>query len=98
MFPLILGSFASRDDANGIAIVALTMTDKKEPGFATHTQHEKAIFVLCLGMFCIKELNCKLIIKNKLRLLKRNAMILYICNCFDRIPIELNHSYIVHTP
>jgi hypothetical protein len=25
-------------------------------------------------------------------------MILYICNCFDRIPIELNHSYIVHTP
>lgn len=61
-----------------------------------HAQQQKAF--LFFRMLVIEELNCEVIVKNALCFLKRNLMLLQISRRFARMPLKLNHMYIVCKP
>ena len=46
-------------------------------------------------MLLVKKLNGKLIVEDALRLLKRNAMLLQVCDGLRLIPLEIYHAYSV---
>ena len=61
--------------------------------FGTHAKQQEALFVF--GVFFIEELNSKIIVEDRLRLLKGNAMFSLIGCGFGRVPFKTNHTYIV---
>ena len=60
---------------------------------ATHTQHEKALFLR--GVRLTEELNGEFIVENRLCLLERHAMLSEVRGSFGWIPVKLNHLDIV---
>lgn len=76
MFSFIPGRFARGYDAYGFARAALAMAYDKNSCSVAEAKHQETI--LCRGIFRIKELCCEFIVKDGLRLLKGNAMLLLI--------------------
>ncbi len=85
--------FARGDDADNVAIIALTVADEEEVGSGAHSEHEKTL--LCRGMRLVIELNSELVVENGLGFLKGNTMFPEIRCGFGRIPLKGNHLYIV---
>lgn len=70
------------------------MANNQDARPGTHPKHQKLIIRASTFPFR-KELHGKLIIKNRPCLFKRNSVFLLIWNCFSRIPLKLDHTYIV---
>jgi hypothetical protein len=71
------------------------VTDDEQSGARTHAQHDEALFVD--RVIFIEKLDSKFIVENGSRLFEGDPMPPEIFRCFARIPIELNHKYIVFT-
>jgi len=77
----VASGFASRDDANRIATVTLTVTNEEKHSLTTHAKHEKAIFSCCI--LRIKKLKGELVIENRLCVIEGNAVLLQIRSRLD---------------
>jgi len=71
--------WARRDDPDDFACLSIAVTNQKQLGLTTHTEHQKPIF--CFRVFLIEKLNRELVIEDSLSLLERNAVFPEILGC-----------------
>jgi hypothetical protein len=69
------------------------MAHKKQLCAAAHAQHQETRFIE--GVRLVVELDCKIVIENRLRFFKRNAVLPEIRGGFRWVPVKLDHIYTV---
>lgn len=89
----MLSCFARRNDANDATAVALAVANQEKVSAAAHAEHEKALFAC--GVQFVVELNGELVVEDGLSLLEGNVVLPEVRCGLSRIPVKLDHLYIV---